>query len=263
MKIPEKKWFEAVRKRKSVRSFIPAKLKEQDERDLIKFIKELNKVYKGIRIEYVEEGFEEVAQGFIGSYGKIDGAQSYLVILSEKNTPYKNEKCGYMGEAAVLEAVAMGVSSCWVTGTYKKESVAKQIHIEDEELIKSVIALGYAKDKLKLSEKLIKTVVSSGKRKPLEKLCDGGEDTSWPDWTKTALETARLAPSAINRQPWRFKIDKDEITVYLEDANGDKDSKKLDCGIAMLHLEVGALYSGIKGEWNFLLDPEIAKYKKL
>ncbi|MCF8009431.1 MAG: hypothetical protein K9K32_06665, partial [Halanaerobiales bacterium] len=89
MKIPEKKWYKAVRKRKSVRNFLPVKLKKQDERDLIKFLKELNEVYKGIRIEYVKEGFEEVAQGFIGSYGKIDGAKSYLVILSEKNTPYK------------------------------------------------------------------------------------------------------------------------------------------------------------------------------
>jgi len=38
--------------------------------------------------------------------------------------------------------------------------------------------------------------------------------------------------------------------------------KKLDCGIAMLHLEVGALYSGVKGHWEYLLDPEIAKFVK-
>jgi len=263
MKIPEKKWFEAVRKRESVRSFLPAKLKDKDEKEFKEFLKELSEVFKGVRIVYVPEGFQQVSKGFVGSYGKIDCAESYLVTLAEKNTPYKNEKCGYMGEAAVLECVSMGISSCWVTGTYKKENVAKQIEIKDNEFIKSVIALGYAKDKKKLSEKLIKTIVSSEKRKPLEELCMNGVDPTWPEWVKTALETARLAPSAINRQPWRFIVDEEGIIIRLvKNDMKDEDSKKLDCGIAMVHLEIGALYSGVQGEWKFLLDPEIAKYIK-
>src|SRR6056297_3231322 len=253
MKIPAERWFEAVRKRSSVRNFLSAKLKDEDENKYTEFLDEMSEMYHGVRVKYVPEGFQDVAKGFIGSYGKIEGAESYLVCLAEKNTPYKDEKVGYMGEAAVLEAVSMGISSCWVTGTYKKEDVAKQIAIQDNELIKSVIALGYAKDKTKLSEKLVKTIVSSEKRKPLEELCENGVDENWPDWVKTALETARLAPSAINRQPWRFRVEDDGIVVYLADEKKDKDSKKLDCGISMLHLEVGALYSGVKGEWNLSL----------
>jgi len=262
MKIPAERWFEAVRKRSSVRNFLSAKLKDEDENKYTEFLDEMSEMYHGVRVKYVPEGFQDVAKGFIGSYGKIEGAESYLVCLAEKNTPYKNEKVGYMGEAAVLEAVSMGVSSCWVTGTYKKEDVAEQVDIKDNELIKSVIALGYAKDKKKLSEKLIKTIVSSGKRKPLEELCENGVDDNWPDWIKTALETARLAPSAINRQPWRFKVGDNKITIKVADAKGDKEAKKLDCGISMLHLEVGALYSGVQGEWKFKLDPEIATYIK-
>lgn len=262
MEIPAEKWFEAVRKRSSVRSFLSASLKDEDEKKFTEFLDEWNEKYKGIRIKYVREGFQEVAKGFVGSYGKIEGAQSYLVILAEKNTPYKNEKSGYMGEGAVLEAVSMGISTCWVTGTYKKENVSKQVEVKDEELIKSVIALGYTKDKTKLSEKLVKTIVSSEKRKSLEKLCENGVDENWPDWVKTALETARLAPSAINRQPWRFRVEDDGIVVYLAKSDDEKGSKKLDCGIAMLHLEVGALCSGVKGSWKLSLDPEVAKFIK-
>lgn len=262
MQIPAERWFNAVRKRKTVRNFLPASLKEKDEKKFKEFLEELNDRYHGIRVGYVQEGFQEVAKGFIGSYGKIAGAESYLVCLAEKNTPYKNEKVGYIGEAAVLEAVSMGIATCWVTGTYKKENVAKQIEIKDNESIKSVIALGYAKDKEKISEKLIKTIVSSEDRKPLDELCKDGVDENWPEWVKTALETARLAPSAINRQPWRFRVEDDGIVVYLADEKGDKDSKKLDCGISMLHLEVGALYSKVKGEWKLSLDPEVAKFIK-
>jgi len=262
MKLPAEKWFEAVKKRSSVRNFLSAKLKEEDAGKLITFLELFNQYYNGVRIRYVSTGFQEVAKGFIGSYGKIDGAQSYLVCLAEKNTPHKNEKIGYVGEAAVLEAVSKGISSCWITGTYKKEDVAKQIKIAENEYIKSIIALGYAKKKTKLSEKVIKAIVSSKKRKSLEELCENGVDSSWPDWVKTALETARLAPSAINRQPWRFRVSENEITIYIENKSGKKDLKKLDCGIAMLHLEVGALYSGVKGHWEYLLDPEIAKFVK-
>jgi len=38
-------------------------------------------------------------------------------------------------------------------------------------------------------------------------------------------------------------------------------SEQLDCGIAMLHIEVGAFYEGIKGNWVYLDDPEVARFK--
>jgi hypothetical protein len=38
-------------------------------------------------------------------------------------------------------------------------------------------------------------------------------------------------------------------------------ARKLDCGIAMLHLEAAAGATGIQGEWNLLSNPPgIAEY---
>jgi hypothetical protein len=83
----------------------------------------------------------------------------------------------------------------------------------------------------------------------------------WPSWIKISLEAARLAPSAVNRQPWRFEVGKDSVTVYVKNATPDFNvSKRLDCGIAMLHIEVAALNSGIKGKWELLLAPEVARF---
>ena len=79
---------------------------------------------------------------------------------------------------------------------------------------------------------------------------------------KTAIEAARLAPSAINRQPWGFSIEADSITVFERGSGIEFNvSYRLDCGISMLHIEVSALNSGYKGEWEFLNSPEVAKYK--
>ena len=47
------------------------------------------------------------------------------------------------------------------------------------------------------------------------------------------LEPARLAPSAVNSQPWYFTHEGDTIHVYCS-----KKGNRLDAGIAMAHLYV-------------------------
>jgi len=66
----------------------------------------------------------------------------------------------------------------------------------------------------------------------------------------------------VNRQPWGFDVQSDGITVFVRTASpGFNISKRLDCGITMLHLEVAALDSNRKGEWEFLQSPQVAKFK--
>ena len=102
----------------------------------------------------------------------------------------------------------------------------------------------------------------SHNRLPLSKLVKGLPKEQWPDWVGLSLEAARLAPSAINRQPWGFNVQDDSITVFARTGGpGFNVSKRLDCGIAMLHLEVAAVNSGCKGEWEFLPSPQVAKFK--
>jgi hypothetical protein len=111
-------------------------------------------------------------------------------------------------------------------------------------------------------ERLMKKFVGSHKRKSLEEICPGGYNSKWPGWIKEALELAKLAPSAANKQPWRFIVSENncEIKITVEDTS-KLDRKKLDCGIAMLHIEIGALYNGIKGEWIYLEKSDIAAYR--
>jgi hypothetical protein len=76
-----------------------------------------------------------------------------------------------------------------------------------------------------------------------------------------ALEAARLAPSATNRQPWRFDVDASCITISTDKMNVNFGvSKRLDCGIAMLHIEVATLHAGIQGTWEFLKKPQVARF---
>jgi len=71
----------------------------------------------------------------------------------------------------------------------------------------------------------------------------------------------RLAPSAVNGQPWRFQVNSNSITVSVNSLRREYEfSRLLDCGIAMLYVKVAALNGGIDGNWDFLKQPRVAKY---
>jgi len=102
----------------------------------------------------------------------------------------------------------------------------------------------------------------SHNRLPLSRLVRGLPREKWPDWVNICLEAARLAPSAANRQPWGFDVQENSITVFARTSGPEFNvSKRLDCGIAMLHLEVAAADSGCMGEWEFLPSPQVAKFE--
>ena len=71
-------------------------------------------------------------------------------------------------------------------------------------------------ENLTFEEKVMAGFGRHNHRKTVTELCSGLEETKWPDWVKAAVEAARLAPSAVNRQPWRFQIELDSITVRVD-----------------------------------------------
>jgi hypothetical protein len=91
-------------------------------------------------------------------------------------------------------------------------------------------------------------------------MVSGLAEPGWPEWAKAAVEAARLAPSAINRQPWTFHIENKSITVAVKDRGPEFNvARRLDCGIAMLHIELGALSKGAHGKWELLKSPQVAR----
>jgi hypothetical protein len=81
-----------------------------------------------------------------------------------------------------------------------------------------MLAFGYPKgDQLRHDLK-------SFKRKSMEQISDNAD---------LRLEPARLAPSAVNSQPWYFTHDGNTIHVYCS-----KKGSRLDAGITLAHLYV-------------------------
>jgi hypothetical protein len=145
-----------------------------------------------------------------------------------------------------------------VGGFFRPESVQSQIDIGEEEKVLSITPVGYAPPEKTREEKIMSGAVRSRRRKPLTSLVKGSIHAQW---MAKAFEAARLAPSAQNRQPWRFRIEEDTVILATDRSFSTSSiSKRLDCGIAMLHFELGALAGGVSGKWEILPSPDVARF---
>jgi len=255
------KWYEAVFKRHSRRQYNNINISDEDLTHLNKVSQQLNNKIDGVKIVVINQNHDEVFKGVVGSYGKIKGASAYAAFIGDMNDYNVHEKVGYIGESFILEATSLGVATCWVGGFFRKEMVSKHISINTNEQVLAVTPLGYAPTEYSFEEKLMSMFATGHKRKSIDELCVDKYNNDWPEWIKSALELGRLAPSAVNRQPWRFHVDNNSIKVSADSVKESYQiSKRLDCGIAMVHIEVGAMKHGVKGRWQYLKHPDVAVF---
>ena len=156
----------------------------------------------------------------------------------------------------------MKLGTCWVGLSFHEELASRLATIKNHEKVLALTPVGYTREKWSLEERIMTGFGMTHKRKSLEKLLKEDKSASWPLWAKTALEAARVAPSAVNRQPWRFSIGQNSITISVDNLNDTLHiSKRLDCGIAMLHIELASFHCGVQGAWEFLESPQVARFE--
>jgi hypothetical protein len=260
MDILAEDWHAAIPIRRSRRQYGSFPL----EPDMIAHIQQVCRGFHPFpqaRAELITESADAVLGGMKGSYGLIKGATAFIAFIGDMDDPFVQEKAGYTGEGIILEATARGLATCWVAGSFRRKTASAIVELARNERIIAVSPIGHAPQSYTFGEKMLPTIVRAHKRKPLSELTGGLDEAAWPQWMRTALEAARLAPSAYNRQPWRFHLEPNSITISVDIPGREFTfSKRLDCGIAMLHVEVAALDRGVRGEWELLESPQVANF---
>jgi nitroreductase len=262
MELPSSKWYPAIQARRSRRKYEANSITASQLRQ-IKSICASFRPFEDARAVFLTQSPEDIFRGAIGAYGKIRGAPGFIAFIGDEESDTVHEHVGYTGEGIILELEAIGLNSCWVGGTFRPKIVEQLFELGETEKVLAVTPVGKAPKKLSLEERLMAGFGITHKRKPLSKLTIGLPPAQWPTWMMAALEAARLAPSSVNRQPWRFHVERDSIAVATDTSNLDMEavtSKRLCCGIAMLHVEVAALHHGVKGEWESFSPPLVAKF---
>jgi len=261
MQIPAESWRRAIEERHSRRSFGDKRIESETLVRLESLCETISTSADGVRVVVVPEMSAGVFKGIVGAYGKVNGAPSGLLFIGNTATTHVDERVGYHGEAAVLEATSLGLDTCWVGGFFSRDKAEAYAVLSPDEQIFAVSPLGYAVASSTFTEKMMKGMAGSHKRKPLEEIAPGIESGGWPEWAVDGVNAARLAPSAVNRQPWRFRLEDGAVVVYLDEPKDTyRIAKRLDCGIAMLHFEAAALSKEVPGEWTYLEGPDVARY---
>lgn len=242
-------WLAAVARRCSRRAFDGVSA-DTTELHAIENLCQRFRPYSDARVELVTDPAIDIFRGIVGGYGKVVGAPHALLFVSDARAPFANQHLGYTGEAIVLEATTRSLDTCWVGGFFDPKQAASMVDLADGERIIAASPLGTAVGRKTSTERTMSGMAGSDNRKPVDAIAPDGT-AGWPAWAIGALETARLAPSAVNRQPWRFRWDSDALVVSVNSRlETPKVTKRLDCGIAMLHIEIAALSYGVTGAWE-------------
>jgi nitroreductase len=260
--IPVAEWASAVSIRRSARTY-----KEQHvEQASLDALRDFCAGLPGrsvARVVVLDDAPQELFTGLVvGSYGRVAGASSAVVVIGRPAARAFQECMGYLGEAVLLQATTMGLGTCWIAGSFDRAVASRLVDLEEGEQVFAVSPLGYAQEKPRTGEMLMKALVRAKHRRSAAEIAPGFDEEHWPAWAAEGVRMARIAPSAVNRQPWRFVLDQGAVTVSVvrRGAEGSV-SRLLDVGIAMLHFEVGARLMGASGAWEVLVAPDVALFR--
>lgn len=148
----------------------------------------------------------------------ITGARHYAAVIADMAQENAALWAGISGEAFVLEAASLQLGTCWVVANFRRREC--NVALKGREKLLAVIALGVPDDP---------DGASSRSRKPLNHLCRD-DSAQWPLWAYQVAESVRAAPSAMNRQPWRFSCSANTMQLGFA-------GMSLDTGIAVLHAQ--------------------------
>ena len=217
--------LEAIKARHSVRAYKNQPLAEEAVRALQKQIAILNSE-GGLHIQLILDE-PKAFSGTLAKYGKFRGVSNYLVMAGKKSEDL-DERVGYYGEQLVLLAQTLGMNTCWAGLSYSK--VAGTYVLDEGEKIACYIALGYGE-----------TQGNGHKIKTAKQVSNAGDAT--PPWFIKGVESALLAPTAVNQQKFYFEY------LGMEDGRHRVRAKRglsligytcMDLGIAKCHFEIGA-----------------------
>ncbi len=255
---------QTIKARSSVRTYEPRPLTQQEEQQLKEYMSKIENPFGGtVQFALIHTDATDKAEK-PGTYGIIKGATAYLGAFTSTG-PLAAEGLGYAFEQLLLFATSLGLGTCWLGGTFQHSRFARAMQVPAEAYFPAVSPVGHPLGKRRVFENLSRWAIHAGGRKSWDVLFFD-QDFSTPLTPQVAgefatpLELLRLAPSAINRQPWCVLKDHDAYHFFKTRAPAkteEDDSFGLDLGIAACHFALGAAEKGLPGHFEKLTAPGI------
>lgn len=253
--------IEAMKERRSVRSFNGEGLTKEQKTQLEKAIAESYSPFGGkltIRLKEfdLKEGYKP------STYGMISGAEDFF-LLGIGSDEASALTAGFQFEQVVLKAWQLGLGTCWIAATFKGSDFEKGEQWPEGEELKVICPVGTAV-KPSMKEKLTRLTLGSKNRKPFDDLFfydDFKTPVPADNRFREALEMLRIAPSSTNSQPWRVLVESNSVHFYYKPKSP---ASVLDTGIGICQFYETERFYGHNGSFskitNAPLPPEDWKY---
>lgn len=255
-----------VKKRSSVRNYKEQAIEADKQKAIESFIDSLENPFgQNIKFHTLDLKSGPTAQK-LGTYGVIKGASHYIGTTITQE-PLALEALGYEFEALVLYLADLGLGTCWLGGTFDRQSFSNAMKIETGEIFPIITPYGYAADHKHFKEKAMRKLIKADQRKEWQHLFFINDFQSPLTAAAAgdlafALELVRLGPSASNKQPWRIVLIDGNCHFYEAKEPGYSkafayDIQRVDLGIAAAHFDFAMKERKIDGHFVTSAQPDI------
>lgn len=256
----------------SVRDYSEKPISENLKNEIISYFPNSKNLLENIKTDIKFLNNSEVynaLNGKAGYNGIMINAPHYIIIYSEKADNYI-ENSGYRASDIILKATDLGLNTCFITMSDRKE-ISKILNIPEGMEITALIALGYKDKDLKNVSNDTKAGGNYSKanvniadntpsyRKDLEELVFSesfGNSATLDELMNIGifepLRTVLFAPSALNSQPWRFILKGGKVFIAVEDTlQTSSYDEKISLG-ALMHYFQSVFETDFFGlKWTF------------
>lgn len=246
-----------MKSRKSTRAYKDDQVSKKDIEALLLYFRNSKRLISDIELEPIlfnegQEVFEKL-NGIAGYNGRMIQAPSYMVVLSDTKGGYI-ENTGFAVENMMLKAEELGIDTCWIS--FPDSSTIKDaLAIKSDTEVTAIFALGYG-----IEQKKVLHVVDTGDNYSKANMSVVEDNTSFrhavedlvyhKKWGNPigygelemrglgdTFTYARLAPSTLNSQPWKFILDDSTLVLTIKDgAHISEREEQTDAGIIMLYI---------------------------
>ena len=240
-----------IKERKSVRSFDGRPISDEDRSALVQYFQTVQNPF-GVPVEFKLLNAREHDL----SSPVVVGADQYIAAKVTRCRQFEIGY-GYSFEAVCLYAQSLGLGTVILAATLSRQTFEKEMNVQETEVMPVVTPVGYPAAKRSIRESLMRKGLKADERIAFDKLFFDGDFSKGLSKKNAgdyadALEMARWAPSAGNKQPWRAVVCGD--TVHFYEAKTLKDSplgdiQKVDVGIALAHFDLTMQENGVTGRF--------------
>ncbi len=257
-----KTFLELAKTRRSVRTFDGQMPDKQVIDELKAFAEEMTNPF-GIKVRFI---FLDAEKEKLSS-PVLTGEKLYVSAIVERG-PLAAVAYGYSFEKFLMKAHELGLGTVWIGGTMPRDKFEKASGLAEDEIMPCISPLGAVSNKMSVKESLMRKGVKADSRMKFEELFFSGdfaspitEGQAMSMGLRDDLEAVRIAPSAVNKQPWRIVIDGKNAHFYVKHDKGyttpDYDLQVIDVGIALYHFE-SQMLSETKNPFIVIEKPDIA-----